>query len=170
MLANHPNFKLEVADTMTVANVANGSVKAPSFAMDETVQPNDTHLPCCRFQCPAWINLVHCLKTGFVTAMVLPVNTRAPLLAPAYTFWQAKAPKPLSPKQLRTLSVCKLTNTHGVWDHQLPGKVAQKTILKLGYTLIPGTHTAMGHSRIHRIKMAIQAIHVNPGSPWRIHL
>ena len=64
--------------------------------------------------------------------------------------------------------MCKLTNTHGVWDHQLPGKVAQKTILKLGYTLIPGTHTAMGHSRIHRIKMAIQAIHVNPGSPWRI--
>jgi len=86
VLANHPNFKLEVADTMTVANGANGSVKAPSFAMDETVQSNDTHLPCCRFQCPVWINLVHCLQTGFVTAMVLPVNTRAPLLAPAYTF------------------------------------------------------------------------------------
>ena len=77
MLGKHPNFKLEVAGTMTVANVANGSVKAPSFAMDETVQSNDTHLPCCRFQCPAWINLVQSLKTGFVTAMVLPVNTRA---------------------------------------------------------------------------------------------
>ena len=82
--------------------------KAPSFAMDEAVQSNDTHLPCCRFQCPAWINLVQSLKSGFVTAMVLPVNTRAPLLAPAYTFWQAKAPKPLPPKQLRTLRGCKL--------------------------------------------------------------
>ena len=28
----------------------------------------------------------------------------------------------------------------------------------------------MGHSRIHRIKIAIQAIHVNQGSPWCIHL
>ena len=39
--------------------------------------------------------------------------------------------------------------------------------LETGLDLIPGTRTAMGHSRIHRIKMAI---HVNPGSPWRIHL
>ena len=58
-------------------------------------------------------------------------------LGSLYTFWQAKAPKPLPPKQLRTLRGCKLqsiTNTQSAWDRQLLvlGKVAQKTILKLG--------------------------------------
>ena len=34
MLGKHTNFKLEVADDRTVANIPNDSVKAPSLAMD----------------------------------------------------------------------------------------------------------------------------------------
>ena len=57
-------------------------------------------------------NLVCSLKIGFVTAMVLPANTSAPLLAPSYTFWQAKPPKPLPLKQLHTLKYTQSNSAH----------------------------------------------------------
>ena len=43
MLGKHTNFRLEVADDRTIANVPNDSVKAPSLAMDRTINSSATH-------------------------------------------------------------------------------------------------------------------------------
>ena len=68
-------------------------------------------------------------------------------LGSLYTFWQAKAPKPLPLKQLRTLSIRKYTqifNRHIKFLRQPDTwQIVLRIILKLVYTSIPGAHTAI---------------------------
>ena len=68
-------------------------------------------------------------------------------LGSLYTFWQAKAPKPLPLKQLRTLSIRKYTqifNRHIKFLRQPDTwQVVLRIILKLVDTSIPGAHTAI---------------------------
>ena len=68
MLGKHTNFKLEVADDRTVANIPNDSVKAPSLAMDRTIKSNATHSHTSLFPMS---NLMLQI-IGSVTTMVLP--------------------------------------------------------------------------------------------------
>jgi hypothetical protein len=67
VLGKHTNFKLEVADDRTVANIPNDSVKAPSLAMDRTIKSNANHSHTSLFPMS---NLM--LQIGSVTTMVLP--------------------------------------------------------------------------------------------------